>query len=269
MIRVILTGALLVGGIALGQSTNPAPYCDASFDDMQGFLVEDAVTNVSFGTISNNSGGQYAAPHYVYYSNLPAATFQKGNTYPLSLTFDVHGGCGYGVWIDYNHNNTFEANEKVAGNTANNTLDLSNATVVNATVTIPTDAQTGVTRMRVRIVEDDNYNMANGWVPIPCNESNSDTDVMDWGETEDYAITITGSSAGLDQVETTVQLSIQNDRISIKGSDIARMTLYSLSGELVQTTDLEIMDISGLKNGVFLLKVLTANGQLLNYTISR
>lgn len=269
MIRVILTGALLVGGTALAQSTNPAPYCDASFDDMQGFPVADAVTNVSFGTISNNSGGQYAAPHYVFYSNLPTASFQKGNSYPLSVTFDVHGGCGYGVWIDYNHNNAFEANEKVAGNTANNMLDLSDATVVNATVTIPDNAMTGATRMRVRIVEDDMFNMANGWVPVPCNASNSSEDVMDWGETEDYAITITGSSAGLSEMAELVELSVQDESLSIKGTTVQGLSLYSMSGELVRSSTTETLNLSGVRNGIFLLKVLTINGQLLDFKIVR
>ncbi len=63
------------------QSTSPAPYCNASFDDAQGFPVADVIFKVSFGSLVNNSNAQYAYPHYVYYNNLTAPTVVKESNY--------------------------------------------------------------------------------------------------------------------------------------------------------------------------------------------
>lgn len=190
---VTLTTFLVVTLISFGQSTSPTPYCDASFDDMQGFPVDDHINSVSFGTINNVTNAQFAAPHYVHYNNLAVANFTKGSTYTLTVKFTTAGGCGYGVWIDYNHNNTFEAAEKIAGTTTN-TLAVGATPTITQSVTIPATAVTGNTRMRVRIVEDDTYSGGTNFSELPCNLSTSPTDVMDWGETEDYTINITGTT---------------------------------------------------------------------------
>ncbi len=175
---------------AIAQITSPAPYCIATFDD-EFFNVPNAINTVSFGTLSNATNAQSAAPHYIFYNNLPVANFVKGNAYTLTVNFEVNGGCGYGVWIDYNKNNVFEANEKVSGTPVGESLDFDPNSTITQSITIPTTAATGQTRMRIRIVEDDNFSETNGYATLPCNASASSTDVMDWGETEDYTINIT------------------------------------------------------------------------------
>jgi hypothetical protein len=180
--------------VAQAQSTTPSPYCAANFDDQQGFPVADAIFSVAFGSLSNVTNAQYAYPHYVFYNNLTIPNFSRGIAYPMTLKFDVHGGAGYGVWIDYNHNNIFETSEKVLGTSVSSPLNISSNTVINQNITIPTSALVGNTRMRVRIVEDDNYTLGSGGFSIlPCNASTSNNDVMDWGETEDYTINILAS----------------------------------------------------------------------------
>lgn len=62
------------------QSTNPAPYCDASFDDAQGFFVDDHINTVAFRTINNNSGAQYMASQYVLFNILNIPKTSPGNT---------------------------------------------------------------------------------------------------------------------------------------------------------------------------------------------
>jgi len=229
------------------QITNPAPYCVADFDDMQGFLVEDAVNSVSFGTLSNATNAQYAAPHYVFYNNLAVPDFTKGNTYTLSVSFNALGGCGYGVWIDYNYDNAFDASEKVSGTLSGDCLPVGGACSITESVTIPSTALTGNTRMRVRIVEDDNYTMGtNGYSISPCNASTSDNDVMDWGETEDYTINITGGTTGTEEAATQTQLSVfpspATNSIQING--------ISISGQTFRICNLAGTDIlSGNLNG--------------------
>lgn len=269
MKRLILSTLAFTGLTAFAQSTDPSPYCNASFDDMNGFPVADAILNVVIGTLSNNSGGQYTEPHYVFYNNLQVPALQKESCYPLSLTFDVHGGCGYGVWIDYNHNEQFEPDEKIAGTTAGQMLDLSNNTVVNTSVTIPPSAVTGNTRMRVRIVEDDMYNAANEFVTAPCNLGTTDEDVMDWGETEDYMVNITGSTADIEKLLAAVSFTMNETVLTVTGTEIAELKLFAMNGEEVRSAKTGQLNVSGLKNGIYLLKIVTMDGLILDYTISR
>ena len=176
------------------QTTSPSPYCDAEFDDaiQLGFPlnVPDAIFSVSFGTLNNNTGSQAAFPYYTFYNNLPVPDFTIGNSYTSNIDMDVYGGAGYGIWIDYNHNNIFDANEKVGGSA--NILDWLplGFTTKTDNITIPTTALPGNTRMRIRIVEDDGYTMSFGPLILPCNVSPLPNDVMDWGETEDYTINL-------------------------------------------------------------------------------
>lgn len=182
-------------GLSLAQTTSPSPYCNADFDDQQGFPVADAINSVSLSSLKNVTNGQYAFPHYVFYNNLPVPSLVKNKAYTLTVVFNVLGGNGYGVWIDYNHNNIFEASEKVSGTTSANPLAISSNTMITQSITVPTSALSGNTRMRVRIVEDDNYTLGtNGYSILPCNLSTSQTDVMDWGETEDYTINIAATT---------------------------------------------------------------------------
>lgn len=274
MNRFLLSVFTLASGFSFAQTTNPAPYCDASFDDHASddwppMPVQDAVVNVTFGTLSNNSGGQFAEPHYVFYTNLQAPALQKGNAYPLSLGFEVHGGCGYGVWIDYNHNNQFEANEKIAGTAAGETLELSDNAVVNATIMIPETAATGTTRMRVRIVEDDEYNMAHDFVTAPCNEGTTAEQVMDWGETEDYVVNITAGTVGLDEFRHEASLSLNGHSLIVDGVQVKELHLFAMNGQEVRTAATPELDLSGLTTGMYLLKVFTAEGNWLDYKIVR
>ncbi|MBS1645370.1 MAG: T9SS type A sorting domain-containing protein [Bacteroidetes bacterium] len=251
---------------AYAQTTNPTPYCVATFDDAQGFPVDDHINSVVFGGLSSTSNAQYQAPHYVFYNNLAVKDFIKDSTYNLSLSFKVSGGCGYGVWIDYNRNNTFEANEKVAGTTGTEMLNLGNNTMVNKTVKIPSTAATGNTRMRVRIVEDDNHNMTNT-SQLPCNASNSDEDVMDWGETEDYTINIKAKqtpSAINDANHTTAFTVAPNPgnglfKISSESSFADVISVYNLMGKLIlqvhPKSNQSTIDLSNQPKGIYILKL--------------
>ncbi len=275
MKKIILAALLacLIQSFANAQSTSPAPYCDASFDDQQGFPVDDHINQVQFETLNNTTNAQFAAPHYVFYSNLPAPTVMAGVAYKLRLNFTVAGGNGFGVWIDYNHNNSFEANEKVAGTTGFNFLPMGASIADSATVTIPTTAMSGPTRMRVRIVEDDIHHGVST-DELPCNASNSATDVMDWGETEDYTITITSANAIADptatpsikllqpMVENTIALTVPAVLDGTPYKVINALGAVQLSGSLKGGN--QLLDCSNLPGGVYFIQMATpSNNQSL------
>lgn len=256
-----------ISRISFAQSTNPSPYCNAAFDDMMGFPVDDHINSVSFGTLSNTTNSQYAAPHYVFYNNLSVANFIRGNNYLLSVNFTTAGGCGYGVWIDFNHNNIFETTEKISGTTGTTMLNVGTAPTVTASVMIPSTAVIGNTRMRVRIVEDDNYNIITT-NELPCNASTSSSDVMDWGETEDYTINITGTT-GINEFENIANLVLfPNPSTGVftlnTDNDISKtVEVYSVFGNLIYKQALKNsqtkLDLSDQPKGIYFIRISNAD----------
>jgi GEVED domain/Secretion system C-terminal sorting domain len=267
--KILLFACLLLlsVGATKAQITSPAPYCDASFDDASGFPVDDHINSVSFGTLNNVSDSQWAAPHYVFYNNLAVASFSKGSTYKLKVVMNVLGGNGYGVWIDYNHNNVFDSIEKVAGTSGTTYLAMSSATADSAYVTIPNSALSGNTRMRVRIVEDDNYHGSFGTAERACNASSSATDVMDWGETEDYTINITPLT-GIEEVQAleisaspnpfSTQVVVEN-----KSGANAQYTMTDVNGKVIyQASSAEVhfsISTADLPSGIYFLQAMDVN----------
>lgn len=247
------------------QSISPSPYCNAGFDDQQGFPVDDHIDMVSFGSLSNTTNAQYAYPHYVFYNNLTAPNLTKGSTYTLKVRFTVAGGAGYGVWIDYNHNNAFENNELVSGTSGQVYLNMPNDSI-SVNVTIPSTAMAGNTRMRVRIVEDDNHHSTVGTAELACNADTSAINVMDWGETEDYTINIVSTASGIDEAQAISDVSIYPNpshdliKLNVTGNGNYAYSIMSASGQTikdaVQLNAEQTIDVSSLANGFYLLKLI-------------
>ena len=273
--KLLLFAFMAISGsiVLSAQITTPAPYCVATFDDVP-FNVDDAIKSVTFGTLTNVTNGQCAAPHYIFYNNLTAPNLIKGSTYSLSVIFNVAGGAGYGVWIDYNHNNTFEVTEKVAGTTGSTSMNLSSNTTITQSVIVPATAITGVTRMRVRIVEDDNYTQGTNFTILPCNASTSATDIMDWGETEDYNININAANSITENNEDfqfKIYPNPANDVITFyqTGNKMNELKVVNLQGQEVinlamNNTKAEIsISVKDLPNGIYFVKLF--NNQEITY----
>ena len=250
----------------IAQTTDPAPYCSAQFDDVDDtFDVPDQVKSMSFGTLENITNAQCAYPHYVLYNNLTAPNLSIGSSYPLSITFEVHGGSGYGVWIDYNHNSVFEPTEKVAGSTFDSFLEISDNTVVTGDITISPIAMAGQTRMRVRIVEDDMYTAVNGAAISACNASASAEDIMDWGETEDYIVNII-STVGISPVEVSSSISVYpnptQNTLFVQSAKQYSYQIYNTTGAFIQqvnNTGGNSISIAELPNGLYFIRLIENN----------
>jgi PKD repeat protein len=141
-------------------------YCTTSYSNTS----DDWISNVTLNTINNNSGS-------TTYSNFTAisTTVNPGSNYTLSVNVTVNGAWVQHaiVWIDWNKNCTFgDAGEtfdlgQTPGTTGTFTL--------SSTVTVPSGASIGSTRMRV----SERYNQN----PGPC-------DVTTYGEAEDYTVIV-------------------------------------------------------------------------------
>jgi hypothetical protein len=149
-------------------------YCGSS----AGSTDDTKIQEFEFSTTSTSSA-QSTCETYTDYTNLPTPDVFQGNTYPARVQ---NGDCSPGtvwgatayVWIDYNQSGSFDASEQtIVGTYTTNGVAL--YTNLIADITIPLTSQTGITGMRVMLVE--------GGVSGSCATYN-------WGETEDYLVNI-------------------------------------------------------------------------------
>ena len=154
--------------------TTAAGGTSTTYCESKGVTVTDEwIQRVQFVTIDNNSGvnGGYAD-----FTSMSASVV-KGSNQTITIT-PAWGGTTYNegcsVWIDYNQDGDFnDAGEQVAS------IAASKNSPVSASFVIPTDALNGTTRMRVSM----KYN----GIPTPCES-------FDYGEVEDYSVSISGSA---------------------------------------------------------------------------
>jgi C1A family cysteine protease/chitodextrinase len=157
------------------------------------------------------------------------------------------------IWIDYDHDGSFESTELISSGSSKL------ATTLSKTFTVPSTATIGSTRMRVTM----KYNSA----PTSC-------ETFSYGEVEDYTIVITGTSAtdkGISPdaqeigneppASITVCPNPGHDIIVIKAENGVEFTnnivrIYNGAGALVKVARVdEPVDVSGLAAGVYIVKV--------------
>lgn len=158
--------------IFLATQLNAQTYCtptaDCSFDDY--------INNFTFNTISNlNSAGSNCTTGGYILSSL-TTTVNKGSSYALSLSCNPSWTQGFGIWIDYNADGDFQDAGEFAYNSGSAGLSFTGS------ITIPTTAMVGNTRMRVRCQFGNVFN------------ANQSCLNLQYGETEDYIITIQSAS---------------------------------------------------------------------------
>ncbi len=254
----------LFGHSLFAQTTNPAPYCEAKFDD--GFMaVERYISKVQFGSLTNESGATQApGSHYIFYNNLAAPNLTKGAQYPISITHDGGASVHYvAVFIDFNKNNIFEPNECVLQQSIHQQVN--NPAVAN--VTIPTTAALGETRMRVIILEDDEFTFAGPELPAPACTAD-DSGFLDWGETEDYKVNITAGTLAIESLSEWNGFSIYpnpaKDELQIDAKwNVAKLEIYQLNGSVVlseEMTGKTKINVSSLQSGSYLVRVYSETG---------
>ena len=158
-------------------SINPFYQCYCT-TGLGGGCTASAIDSIAItGTTLNNGPTGCSTNNYIAYpaTGSTTATLTQGNTYTLNDMFT--GNVRAGVWIDYNHNGTFDPSEYTSICTTSGTL-----TNVAIPVTIPMSAMTGQTGMRVR-----------SRATAGTMDSTSACATFGSGETEDYIINITAA----------------------------------------------------------------------------
>ncbi|MCB9178426.1 MAG: T9SS type A sorting domain-containing protein [Flavobacteriales bacterium] len=156
------------GGLCIPSSTN-------------GTTDGDYINRVALGTFNNANSGGPLAPAYTDFSSTYSTSLTRGTSYTLTVEGGTYNDDNVAAWIDYDQDDTFEANEKlgeVAITQANQTVTI--------TFVVPAGATLGNTTLRVRNV----FHLTGEPAPTdPCFN-------YGYGETEDYGITILNGGGG-------------------------------------------------------------------------
>jgi len=159
-------------------TTGTAVYCTASATNTSTSF--EKIANVTFSDINNSST---VFTGYSDYTSI-VGNVTKGNAYTFTATGNANAWTTdiALVWIDYNKDGVFDnATELV----------LTSAIGVGpwtGSITIPTTAVSGTTRMRVRMSDS-----STGHNALPCGTST-------YGEVEDYTLNISGPTMAVSDV---------------------------------------------------------------------
>jgi len=198
-----------------------APYCTATYgnpcqsaftnDFINNFSTSNGTTNIT----NNNSGCNNMPNNYIYYPN-QVVTAAQGCSFNVAIQCGATYQQGFGIWIDYNHNNLFtDAGEFVWNSGA------SGFQVFNGVINIPASALLGITRMRVR---------SNYFAPptSPCANQT-------YGEIEDYQINIV-PSVNIPPVGVNDTICAgQNASVTATGNGTLQWFTVPTGGSVVQT----------------------------------
>ena len=138
LIQTLFIGIIILSITLLTSNTAKAQYCVAPHT-----TSSQCISSVVFSTISNSTASTCALPSYTSYpSSAFTATLIKGLTYNMNVVVGVGGDNKVSVWIDFNRDNVYDASEWVQVYAVGSTG--------NIDITIPTNAVSGQTGMRIR-----------------------------------------------------------------------------------------------------------------------
>ncbi|MBL8002687.1 MAG: hypothetical protein JNL05_12075, partial [Flavobacteriales bacterium] len=162
-----------------GCSTTPVGPCVPT--SLVGTADGDFIDGVVLGSINNTGSGSLGGPSYTDYSASESTVLARGSTYSIAITGGAYQPDHYAAWIDLDQDDVYEATEKLGEFVTSATYQTQ-----TLTFTVPLTATLGTTTLRVRGV----YHGTGEPTPTdPCFNYN-------WGETEDYGITIANTTNG-------------------------------------------------------------------------
>ncbi len=242
---------------SVGEFTTETPsYCSSTFTDEAG--GSEHITNVTFNEINNNSGNDLV-DGYEDFSSI-STSVELGNSHQISVTFDTGGYQDHCyVFIDWNKDYKFDK-ETERYDLGNSSDDIATATL---NIDVPSDAKLGDTKMRVVIEYFDSSN--------PNGDGSCDSDhKSEWGETEDYTITVNEESLATDATlfKDLKMYPIPSDgkltvNFKVKVKDLTIVRLFDLRGQLLDTQSFSTVSNSFNKEiqfkrpsgGIYLLQV--------------
>jgi hypothetical protein len=235
-------------------------------------------------TIIQNFGGMgtYGTniTTFKYYNTATLPTFAKESVYSFTLDFfnvnDIEP-IYFAVWIDYNKNNVFESSEIVMQNNSTTNIALPTfggaITPVTKTITIPSTALEGVTRIRIKRASSD----INPYIPYSSTyslTSCSPTYIGAYGCVYDFNVTI-GPALSISEFEKE-ELKIYPNPVvqtlfiaNINSNEIYNVFIFNQLGQKIKLNCSDLtngIDVSELTEGIYFAQINFEN-QLASKTI--
>jgi hypothetical protein len=189
-----------------------APYCEPVSN--AGCSDYDYIDSFRLNNISYQFPG-IESPGYQFITQ--TTTLIAGDTYSFTVKNGSFYGAAVNAWIDYNSNNSFDANERI-----NSDISLDVDSVHTFTFTVPASTAPGLKRFRIRN-DTDGENLSLG----PC-------DTIAYGMTVEFNVTI--NPVGIND--------ILSGSILVSPNPTQNNWMISLSDELVGTYAF-VYDIAG------------------------
>ncbi|WP_343618834.1 M4 family metallopeptidase [Flavobacterium sp.] len=218
--------------------------------------ADERIGKVVFGTINNTSTATTGYENFTSISTNAA----RGTAYTITITptwTSTIYNEGYAVFIDYNQDGDFsDSGETVWTKTASKT------TPVTGTITIPSTATLGTTRIRVSM----KYNS----VPTAC-------EGFSYGQVEDYTINITASgtldqevAAGLIETTGTEKFALYPNpaetelNVSIEEADGYSYKIINTLGQQLGSGKIagNAVDVSKLSTGIYLIELTSGDKKI-------
>lgn len=198
-----------------------APYCAATYNNpcqsafTNDFVNSFSTTNGTTNIVNNNSGCNNMPNNYIYYPN-QVVTVAQGCSFNISVQCGATYQQGFGIWIDYNHNNLFtDAGEFVWNSGA------AGFQVFTGVITVPASAMLGITRMRVR----------SNYASPPTSPCVNQT----YGEVEDYQVNIVPSVNTPPVGVNDTICAGQNGSVTATGNGTLQWFTVPAGGSVIQT----------------------------------
>ncbi|WP_160137727.1 reprolysin-like metallopeptidase [Chryseobacterium sp. c4a] len=214
-------------------------YCSSSASN----TADERIGNVSFGTINNTSTGTAGYEDFTSVST----NVTKGSTYTLSITptwTSTKYNEAYAVYIDYNGNGSFADSGELVWSKAGSTTS-----PVTGSVTIPSTAAAGSTRMRVMMK----------YSTIPT----SSCEAYTYGQVEDYTVNIVSSGRGdlsnTKDLITDIKLypNPVKDIMYISNTTSEDYKIFDMSGKVVDAGKIQrgSVNVSNLIKGAYMIQI--------------
>lgn len=228
--------------VSITTSANTVTYCTSQGNNTS----DERISKVVYGSINNSSTGTTGYENFTSIST----NVTRGTSQTITITPYWSGTIyseGYGVWIDFNQDGDFDdSGELVWSKSASTT------TPVSGTITIPSTATLGTTRMRVSM----RYNA----IPASCGS-------FSYGQVEDYTINITSSGKEIEEnvfisTEITLYPNPANSVLNFTGlKENSTYSIYNMLGQMVKKGKVEnnMIQVETLEQGHYFIEIQSNN----------
>lgn len=249
-------------GFSIYAQDFPDPYCD--IDDEETTTEEITLIEFAETEITNTDSTEILIDQ-----TASEADLSPGETYTLTVKGDTKGEFDNDIvaFIDWNQNDALDDEGEVYEVGTLTDSDGQDDVSVSTDITVPEDAENGATRIRITKTYTDEESVA---------EINPCAIEMDafgmgaypgFGQAIDFTLNINDlGTNSFDTDQLTLSPNPTTDYLNIAyESTIKTINIYSLSGQKIYSQDIEQskeqIDVSQFNNDVYLIELITENGQ--------